>query len=61
MSFHIIEIYNSRMSKLFDETKLGQNRSHKGKLVAELTREIIREVWKKTGRDESRLEFNSDC
>lgn len=57
MSLHIVEIYNGRMSKLFDETKPGQIRSQKGKLVEELTREIIREAWKRTGRDENRLEF----
>lgn len=57
MSLHIVEIYNSRMSKSFDETRPEQIRSQKGKLVEELTREIIREAWKRTGRDENRLEF----
>ncbi|MDE0094435.1 MAG: restriction endonuclease [Gammaproteobacteria bacterium] len=59
MSSHIVEIYNNRMSKLFDETEGGKIRSQKGKLVEDLAREMILEAWKRTGNDENRLEFKS--
>ena len=60
MFSNIVEKYDRCLSSLFDETQPGQIRSKKGKLVEDITKDIIRYSWNKLGGDLNRLAFGTN-
>lgn len=53
----IIGIYDDQIESLFRETQPGPIRSKKGRLVEEITKELITSGWVRVGGDMSRIEF----